>query len=64
MKGLAPKNRIGFAFGSFGWGGQSIDHIDKTLQDCGFETLPKKKIKYIPRDKDLAELSNEIQAQL
>ena len=61
MKGLAPKNRIGFAFGSFGWGGQSVDHIDKTLQECGFETLPKKKIKYIPRDEELTELSNNIQ---
>jgi flavorubredoxin len=64
MKGLAPKNRIGFAFGSFGWGGQSVDDIDKTLQACGFETLPKKKIKYIPKDEDLTELSNTIQAQI
>jgi len=61
MKGLAPKNRIGLAFGSFGWGGQSVDHIDKTLQECGFEMLPKRKFKYIPRDEDLTELSAAIQ---
>lgn len=24
LKGLSPKNKIGLAFGSYGWGGQSI----------------------------------------
>jgi flavorubredoxin len=64
MRGLAPKNRFGFAFGSFGWGGQSIDQINTTLQECGFNMLPKKKIKYIPTDEDLAQFSTEMQSQL
>lgn len=28
LKGLAPQNRIGLAFGSYGWGGQSVGQIE------------------------------------
>ena len=48
LKGLAPKNRIGLAFGSFGWGGQSVGIIENVLKDCGFEMLEQIKVKYIP----------------
>lgn len=37
MCGLKPKNRIGKAFGSYGWSGESIKHIDEILTACGFE---------------------------
>jgi len=54
LKGLRPRKRIGFAFGSFGWGGQAVGEIEKVLTelkwDIPFEGL---KIKYIPAEDEL-----------
>ncbi len=61
MKGLAPKNRIGLAFGSYGWGGQSVGLVEDALRGCKFE-LPMEKIKvnYIPDEKELNEILNQV----
>ncbi|MDP8229694.1 MAG: FprA family A-type flavoprotein [Candidatus Gorgyraea atricola] len=65
MKGLAPKNRVGFAFGSYGWGGQSIGEIEKIFEACKFEQpLKGLKIQYIPDDKELEELKQKIREAL
>lgn len=37
IKGLKPKNRIGKAFGSYGWSGESIRDVAATLEEMGFE---------------------------
>lgn len=58
LKGLAPKNRKGLAFGSYGWGGQSVGQIEDILKTCGFEMLDKIKIQYIPDEELLDEISN------
>ena len=29
LRALSPKERTGLAFGSYGWGGQSIDQVDE-----------------------------------
>ena len=64
LKGLAPKNRIGLAFGSYGWSGQSVEQVEKYLKDAGFETLDNIRIQYIPDEEQLetiiAELENKI----
>ena len=60
MKGLAPKNRIGIAFGSYGWGGQSIGEIEEVFNKCGFDIIDKIKVQYIP-DKNILD---EIEARL
>jgi flavorubredoxin len=42
LKGLSPKERVGLAFGSYGWGGQSIPILHQLLGDpkeCGFDML-------------------------
>jgi flavorubredoxin len=54
LKGLRPQNRIGFAFGSFGWGGQAVGEIEKVMQELKWE-LPKEgiKLKYIPDEDEL-----------
>ncbi len=54
IKGLRPKNRIGFAFGSFGWGGQAVGQIEEVLNALKWE-LPVEglKIKFIPDDDEL-----------
>jgi len=49
MKGLKPKNKIGAAFGSYGWSGESVKLSNKELEDKRFELLdPVVKIQYIP----------------
>ncbi|MCK4655316.1 MAG: FprA family A-type flavoprotein [Candidatus Cloacimonetes bacterium] len=58
LKGLAPKNRIGLAFGSYGWGGQSIGIVENILKDCGFEMLEQIKLQYVP-DEELLEKAKE-----
>ncbi|MFO7897109.1 MAG: FprA family A-type flavoprotein [Candidatus Cloacimonadales bacterium] len=65
LKGLAPKKRWGLAFGSYGWGGQSVGIVEKNLADCGFELLSQIKLQYIPDLEELLqkkrELINEIE---
>ncbi len=61
LKGLAPKNRTGLAFGSYGWGGQSIPHIDNALKECGFDMWEMVKINYIPEEKQLEEITQKIE---
>jgi flavorubredoxin len=56
LKGLSPKDRIGLAFGSYGWGGQSIPILHQLLGDpkeCGFDMLEPIKHQYIPSKEDL-----------
>lgn len=55
LRALSPKERIALAFGSYGWGGQSITQVDQALKECGFTMLDPIKVKYIP---DSAMLSN------
>lgn len=46
MKGLSPKNRVGMAFGSYGWSGESIAAVDEALRACRFEMLEPRKVQY------------------
>ncbi len=46
MKGLKPKHRVGMAFGSYGWSGESIRDVEEILTGCGFEMLPQKKAQW------------------
>jgi len=54
LKGLAPKGRHGLAFGSYGWGGQSVGMVENNLKDCGFEMMEQIRMQYVP-DADLLE---------
>lgn len=64
LKGLRPRNRIGFAFGSFGWGGQAVGQIEEVMKDMNWELPEEKvKIKYIP-DADELENMKEIGKKL
>ncbi len=56
MKGLKPKNRIGGAFGSFGWSGESPKHLKGWLDDMGFEQPEEPlRVKNAPTHEMLAE---------
>ena len=60
MKGLKPKNRTGIAFGSYGWGGQSISHIYDEMKALGFTMLEPVKHQYIPDTDTLKEIISTI----
>jgi anaerobic nitric oxide reductase flavorubredoxin len=54
QRGLKPINKVGLAFGSYGWGGGAIKEIIKELQSAGIEVLDETiAIKFVPRPKDL-----------
>jgi flavorubredoxin len=57
IKGLRPKKRIGFAFGSYGWGGQGARNVASVLQEMGWE-IPEEvvNIQYVPGKADLDSL--------
>jgi flavorubredoxin len=49
MKGLKPLNKIGAAFGSYGWSGESVKLIQLELEDMKFNiAAPMLKIQYVP----------------
>ena len=61
MKGLLPKGRKGFAFGSYGWGGQSIGQVNTALQEAGVEImLEPVKLQYIPNEEQLKSLYKKV----
>jgi flavorubredoxin len=60
LAGLAPKNRVGFAFGSYGWGGQSVGIVDKILRDAGMTVLDSVRVQYIPGEEQLQSLAGHV----
>lgn len=63
LKGLSPKNRQAFAFGSYGWGGQSIAEVEDCLKACGFDIcLEKIRIANIPKQEQLDAITEKILA--
>lgn len=56
-KGLRPKKRTGFAFGSYGWGGQGAREVASVLKDMGWK-MPEETVnlQYVPGKDDLANL--------
>ncbi|THB67636.1 MAG: FprA family A-type flavoprotein [Desulfovibrio sp.] len=55
IKGLKPQNKIGAAFGSFGWSGESVKVITEWLESMSME-LPADpvKVKHVPNHESLA----------
>jgi flavorubredoxin len=49
MKGLKPKSKIAAAFGSYGWSGEAVGLINRTLEEMKFNVLfPGLKLQYVP----------------
>lgn len=54
LKGLKPRNRIGLAFGSYGWGGQAVGEIEKIMKELSWELpIDSININYIPDENEL-----------
>lgn len=57
IKGLRPRKRIGFAFGSYGWGGQAVAAIEDVMKSLSW-SIPIEgiKINYIPDREELLKI--------
>jgi len=64
MKGLAPRNRQGMAFGSYGWGGQSVDQVEEVMKALGFGIFEKIKVQYIPDASVLKDITAKVSVLL
>lgn len=55
LRGLKPKNKMGAAFGSYGWSGEAVGQINEELTGMKFDLINEGiKIKYVPDDNALA----------
>ena len=60
MKGLKPLNKIGAAFGSYGWSGEAVKMLNKELEAMKFDVIdPGLRVQYVP-DQDALEASFEL----
>ncbi|MFK4764027.1 FprA family A-type flavoprotein [Desulfobaculum sp. SPO524] len=55
MKGLRPQNKVGAAFGSFGWSGECVKTITEWLESMNFEVVDPVKTKHVPAKESLEE---------
>jgi len=54
LKGLKPKNKIGAAFGSHGWGGGGVKAVQQELEQAGVELIDSKlAFKFVPDDGEI-----------
>lgn len=54
LKGLQPKNRVGASFGSYGWAGGAVKHIEDVLKEAGIEVVqPALSVRYVPDNNEL-----------
>lgn len=58
MKGLKPEGRVGFAFGSYGWSGEGVKHLDEVLRTLKGWVFPldAKQVNYVPTESDLKDM--------
>jgi flavorubredoxin len=60
MKGLKPQNKIGAAFGSYGWSGEAVKMITAELEEMKFKMIgPGIKVQYVP-DKEATQACQEL----
>jgi flavorubredoxin len=60
MKGLKPQNKIGAAFGSYGWSGEAVKMITAELEEMKFKVIdPGIKVQYVP-DKEATQACHEL----
>jgi flavorubredoxin len=54
LRGLRPENKMGAAFGSYGWSGEAVKLINQALEDMKIKVIGQGvMVKYIPTDEDL-----------
>jgi flavorubredoxin len=54
MKGLRPRKKLGFAFGSYGWSGEAVAQLNEYLKEIQAEVIHEGiKCKYAPNQEVL-----------
>jgi flavorubredoxin len=54
LRGLKPKRRVGFAFGSYGWNARILGHIEEFMDGLGWERpLESVNINFVPDEEEL-----------
>lgn len=49
LKGLRPRNLVGAAFGSYGWSGEAVKHLEQILREMDVDVVEEAlKIQYVP----------------
>ena len=64
MKGLKPKNKKAFAFGSYGWKPGVVNQIQKVYEDLGWETISPFEEKYTPKSDVVAKLKEHVKTMI
>ncbi len=68
LKGLRPRNLVGAAFGSYGWGGEAVGQVEAMLEEMKVEPAGEQvRVQYVPTQEDLArcrEFGRNIAAKL
>ena len=54
IKGLKPKNKLGAAFGSYGWGGEAVRQINETFDSLKVHRIDDGlRVKFVPDEEQL-----------
>lgn len=61
LKGLAPQNRKAIAFGSYGWGGQSVAQIESIMKESGLNVVKTFRERYIPSQDKIECIQREVE---
>jgi len=60
LKGLKPQNKVGAAFGSYGWSGEAVKMITKELEEMKFKVVdPGLRVQFVP-DNEALEACREL----
>jgi flavorubredoxin len=55
LRGLSPANKIGAAFGSYGWSGEAVKLMNERMQEMKIELVDEGlRVKFVPTHEDLA----------
>jgi flavorubredoxin len=56
IRNLKPRNKIGAAFGSYGWSGEGVKNLEAKLREAGIDLVePGIRVKYQPTEEELAQ---------
>lgn len=68
MRGLRPTNKVGAAFGSYGWSGEAVKQLNEAMEEMKFDLLDAGyRVKYVPQKEHLqkcAELGRAVGKKL
>ncbi len=62
LKGLKPKKRFGFSFGSYGWSRNGFGELEDSLKEAGIELISEGKyFQYVPCEEELNNLKETVE---